>query len=176
MRTTCCWTSSNAVWLVDFDRGRLRRPGFWCDGNLVRLRRSLEKITDRAAARALLRSRLGLAARRLFHRRAGGRGASSRARDGPQSPCAGARTRCCCYLALPVVHAAVVSGVCRWRARRTRRGLARLARRGPGGFGIGSARAGGGIWVHAVSVGEVQAAAILIAALRERDARDSKSR
>ena len=33
------------VWLVDFDRGRLRRPGLWCDGNLVRLRRSVEKIT-----------------------------------------------------------------------------------------------------------------------------------
>jgi len=33
-------------WLVDFDRGRLLRPGFWCDSNLVRLRRSVEKITD----------------------------------------------------------------------------------------------------------------------------------
>jgi len=33
------------VWLVDFDRGRLRKPGFWCDANLVRLRRSVEKIT-----------------------------------------------------------------------------------------------------------------------------------
>ena len=35
-----------AIWLVDFDRARLRRPGMWCDRNLVRLRRSLEKITD----------------------------------------------------------------------------------------------------------------------------------
>lgn len=34
------------VWLVDFDRGRLRHPGYWCDGNLVRLRRSIEKVTD----------------------------------------------------------------------------------------------------------------------------------
>jgi 3-deoxy-D-manno-octulosonic acid kinase len=34
------------VWLVDFDRGRLRRPGLWCDSNLVRLRRSIEKLTD----------------------------------------------------------------------------------------------------------------------------------
>jgi len=34
------------VWLVDFDRGGLRTPGFWCDSNLVRLRRSIEKITD----------------------------------------------------------------------------------------------------------------------------------
>jgi 3-deoxy-D-manno-octulosonic acid kinase len=34
------------VWLVDFDRGTLRRPGLWCDSNLVRLRRSIEKIID----------------------------------------------------------------------------------------------------------------------------------
>jgi 3-deoxy-D-manno-octulosonic acid kinase len=34
-----------AVYLIDFDRGRLRKPGLWCDANLVRLRRSLEKIT-----------------------------------------------------------------------------------------------------------------------------------
>jgi 3-deoxy-D-manno-octulosonic acid kinase len=34
------------VWLVDFDRGSLRRPGLWCDSNLVRLRRSIEKISD----------------------------------------------------------------------------------------------------------------------------------
>jgi len=33
------------VWLVDFDRGRLRKPGLWCDANLVRLRRSVEKLT-----------------------------------------------------------------------------------------------------------------------------------
>lgn len=33
------------VYLIDFDRGSLRKPGLWCDGNLVRLRRSLEKIT-----------------------------------------------------------------------------------------------------------------------------------
>jgi 3-deoxy-D-manno-octulosonic acid kinase len=34
-----------SVYLIDFDRGRLRRPGFWSDANLVRLRRSLEKVT-----------------------------------------------------------------------------------------------------------------------------------
>ncbi|MGB6452712.1 MAG: 3-deoxy-D-manno-octulosonic acid kinase [Steroidobacteraceae bacterium] len=32
------------VFLVDFDRGSLRTPGLWCDANLVRLRRSLEKV------------------------------------------------------------------------------------------------------------------------------------
>ena len=31
---------------MDFDRGSLRRPGLWCDSNLVRLRRSIEKIAD----------------------------------------------------------------------------------------------------------------------------------
>jgi 3-deoxy-D-manno-octulosonic acid kinase len=34
-----------AVWLIDFDGGSLRKPGLWCDANLVRLRRSLEKVT-----------------------------------------------------------------------------------------------------------------------------------
>jgi len=33
------------VYLIDFDRGSLRKPGaWWCDANLVRLRRSLEKV------------------------------------------------------------------------------------------------------------------------------------
>ncbi len=39
-------SDSEEAWLVDFDRGELRHPGFWCDSNLVRLRRSIEKITD----------------------------------------------------------------------------------------------------------------------------------
>jgi hypothetical protein len=33
------------VYLIDFDRCELRRLGLWCDMNLVRLRRSLEKLT-----------------------------------------------------------------------------------------------------------------------------------
>ena len=37
--------AGDSVYLIDFDRGTLRKPGFWCDSNLVRLRRSLEKIT-----------------------------------------------------------------------------------------------------------------------------------
>ena len=36
--------SEDSVFLIDFDRASLRREGLWCDGNLVRLRRSLEKI------------------------------------------------------------------------------------------------------------------------------------
>jgi 3-deoxy-D-manno-octulosonic-acid transferase len=42
-------------------------------------------------------------------------------------------------------------------------------RGGSARFGFGSARIGGGVWVHAVSVGEVQVAAILVQALRERE-------
>jgi 3-deoxy-D-manno-octulosonic acid kinase len=36
----------DVVFVIDFDRGSVRRPGLWCDANLVRLRRSLEKIDD----------------------------------------------------------------------------------------------------------------------------------
>ncbi|MGA0799133.1 MAG: 3-deoxy-D-manno-octulosonic acid kinase [Steroidobacteraceae bacterium] len=34
-------------WMIDFDRGRLRERGLWCDANLVRLRRSILKVGDR---------------------------------------------------------------------------------------------------------------------------------
>jgi tRNA A-37 threonylcarbamoyl transferase component Bud32 len=37
--------SEEAVYLIDFDRCQLRKAGLWRDGNLVRLRRSLEKVT-----------------------------------------------------------------------------------------------------------------------------------
>jgi len=33
------------VWLIDFDRGAVRTPGWWSDANLVRLQRSLQKIS-----------------------------------------------------------------------------------------------------------------------------------
>lgn len=33
------------VTVIDFDRGRLRSPGLWAQGNLRRLRRSLDKIS-----------------------------------------------------------------------------------------------------------------------------------
>jgi 3-deoxy-D-manno-octulosonic acid kinase len=38
--------AADKVWLIDFDRGSLRSPGLWQDANLVRLRRSLLKVTD----------------------------------------------------------------------------------------------------------------------------------
>ena len=34
------------VWVLDFDRGRLREPGSWRDGTLNRLARSLAKISN----------------------------------------------------------------------------------------------------------------------------------
>jgi len=37
--------SEDDVYLIDFDRARLRGAGLWRDANLVRLRRSLEKVT-----------------------------------------------------------------------------------------------------------------------------------
>jgi 3-deoxy-D-manno-octulosonic acid kinase len=37
-------TEEAKVYLIDFDRCQLRRAGLWRDGNLVRLRRSLEKV------------------------------------------------------------------------------------------------------------------------------------
>ena len=37
--------SEEEVYLIDFDRAQLRQSGLWRDSNLVRLRRSLEKIT-----------------------------------------------------------------------------------------------------------------------------------
>lgn len=33
------------VYIIDFDRGTLRKRGWWADSNLVRLYRSLEKVT-----------------------------------------------------------------------------------------------------------------------------------
>ena len=37
------------VYVIDFDRGTLRRRGWWADTTLVRLYRSLEKVTLLAA-------------------------------------------------------------------------------------------------------------------------------
>jgi 3-deoxy-D-manno-octulosonic-acid transferase len=64
------------------------------------------------------------------------------------------------YLALPWVSLLVLARGLRdpeyWRGWRER-------------FGAGISRSSGGVWVHAVSVGEVQAAVTVIEALRERD-------
>ncbi len=63
------------------------------------------------------------------------------------------------YLALPV--ATLIVGVRGLKQRDYWRGWRER-------FGYGARRAGGGIWVHAVSVGEVQAATVLIEALQAR--------
>ena len=67
---------------------------------------------------------------------------------------------CLAYLLVPIALAAeLVRGLgerARWR---------HLGER----FGRGAVLAQGGLWVHAVSVGEVQAAATLLRALRARD-------
>ena len=42
--------AEGAVHVIDFDRATLRRPGLWRDANLVRLRRSLDKVTDELPA------------------------------------------------------------------------------------------------------------------------------
>jgi 3-deoxy-D-manno-octulosonic acid kinase len=39
--------SAASISVIDFDRGRLRKPGTWRRTNLLRLRRSLEKISRR---------------------------------------------------------------------------------------------------------------------------------
>lgn len=46
-------TPQGEVFIVDFDRGRLRRPGRWQAGNLARLRRSLQKTAVQGGREAL---------------------------------------------------------------------------------------------------------------------------
>lgn len=48
-------TPDEAVWLIDLDRCRLRRPGSWQNANLERLQRSLAKFEAEAALPAILR-------------------------------------------------------------------------------------------------------------------------
>ena len=69
------------------------------------------------------------------------------------------------YVLIAYLLAPVVCGVMLWRGLRDRSHWDNFGERF--GFGPGPA-VGGSIWVHAVSVGEVQAAATLVRALRER--------
>jgi 3-deoxy-D-manno-octulosonic-acid transferase len=69
------------------------------------------------------------------------------------------------YVLIAYLLAPVVCGVMLWRGLRDRSYWRNFSER----FGFGATTAGeGSIWVHAVSVGEVQAAASLVSALRER--------
>jgi 3-Deoxy-D-manno-octulosonic-acid transferase (kdotransferase) len=85
----------------------------------------------------------------------------------PQPPAPRARTlrllyRLAVYLAVPLVCLMLL-----WRGLRDRSHWQRFAER----FGYGARAAPHGVWLHAVSVGEVQASAALIAALRARHPR-----
>jgi 3-deoxy-D-manno-octulosonic acid kinase len=42
--------AADEIWVIDFDRGSLRAPGWWSDANLVRLQRSLLKLSARTDA------------------------------------------------------------------------------------------------------------------------------
>ncbi len=53
------------VYIIDFDRGTLRKRGWWADTTLVRLYRSLEKVTLLAAPGEFHRRGLALVAGRL---------------------------------------------------------------------------------------------------------------
>jgi 3-deoxy-D-manno-octulosonic-acid transferase len=68
------------------------------------------------------------------------------------------------YLAAMYVAVPVVSAMLAWRGLRDRSYWHNFGER----FGLGTAVASSPIWVHAVSVGEVQAASALVFALRER--------
>ena len=67
------------------------------------------------------------------------------------------------YLAAVYLGVPLISAMLAWRGLRDRSYWRNFGER----FGFGPPLAGSAIWVHAVSVGEVQAAAPLIAALRE---------
>jgi 3-deoxy-D-manno-octulosonic acid kinase len=43
-------TAEDELWLIDFDRGSVRTPGWWSDANLVRLHRSLSKTAATLSA------------------------------------------------------------------------------------------------------------------------------
>lgn len=68
------------------------------------------------------------------------------------------------YLAAMYAAAPLVSTMLAWRGLRDRSYWSNFGER----FGLGPAVARSPIWVHAVSVGEVQAASALVAALRDR--------
>ncbi|MCS6946004.1 MAG: 3-deoxy-D-manno-octulosonic acid transferase, partial [Steroidobacteraceae bacterium] len=69
------------------------------------------------------------------------------------------------YVTLAYLLAPLMIGAMLWRAWRDRSYLGNFSQR----FGFGrSIEGGGSLWVHAVSVGEVQAAAVLVRELRRR--------
>ena len=154
--------SEESVYLIDFDRCQLRKPGLWRDDNLVRLRRSLEKVTYGAAVGALQRVRLARAAGRLPAEPGPGRARGLKPR----------RLRFL-YLLAVYLAAPLVSVLFLWRGLRDRSYWQHFRERF--GFGPRSARPTG-VWLHAVSVGEVQACAPLVTALRAAPSHAARDR
>ncbi len=117
----------------------------------------------RAAAGALRRSRLARSARRLppGRRRCRRRPSDARAK----------RLRFL-YLLAVYLAAPIVSGVFLWRGLRDRSYWRNFGER----FGFGAAAVPHGVWMHAVSVGEVQACAPLVGALRAALSRSAADR
>ena len=131
--------------MLDFDRGRIRARGAWEQQVLRRLRRSLRQGDGRTAART------GSATSSGGHCCLGPEGES--ARDA-------VHLQLLVYLLAPVVIAQEA-----WKALMHPEYRGRLGQR----LGFVRARAAAGfVWVHAVSVGEVQAAAGLVQELRRR--------
>ena len=130
------------VSIIDFDRGRLRGPGAWTSRNL--------------AAAAALAAKIAALCRRIDSRRHPG-SADGRIRGGLS--CAllySLLIRC----AVPFAFALVL-----WRGLRDRRYWQGLSER----FGVRPrARATPALWLHAVTLGEMSAAAPLVRALRAR--------
>jgi 3-deoxy-D-manno-octulosonic-acid transferase len=138
---------TGAVTVIDFDRGRLRSPGPWSSRNLQRLRRSLAKVS-----RELPPGRYRAQSWDWFmagYGPAPGREAGSRLWYS-------VLLRCVAPLAFALVL---------WRGLRDRSYWRGLGER----FGWGAAtNAAPAIWLHAVSLGEMSAAAPLVRALRSR--------
>jgi hypothetical protein len=130
----------DAVWLIDFDRGRIRRPGAWRMTVLARLGRSLAKLAEIAVTGAVAsRSCARCTTRRLAEHVRFFYNCSFTLR-----PCPGALQF--------------------WRSRHAPGHRARLGER----LGLGEFLPAPSIWIHAVSVGEMQAAAPLVRTLLGR--------
>jgi 3-deoxy-D-manno-octulosonic-acid transferase len=139
--------ANGAVSVIDFDRGRLRAQGAWTSRNLRRLRRSLAKVS-----RELPRDRYRAQSWDWFMEGYG----SAPGRD------AGSRRwySVLMYCVAPLAFALVL-----WRGLRDRDYWQGLSERFGSGAWMSSAPA---IWLHAVSLGEMSAAAPLVRALRSR--------
>ena len=122
------------VFLIDFDRCARRQPGMWRDANLARLRRSLDKLEDAPQPAPLRRRAVAVPAGRL---------ASDAARG-----C----TRCCCGWRCRFA----MLRFC-WRGWRNP-ALSRQPARARWRWAA-AARTDRPLWLHAASVGEVQALA-----------------